>query len=564
LAKLAELPVTMNGHTPIVSARVNGMDARFIADTGAFFSNVTPQSAAKFRLAFEPLPFGFYTVGATGRADVKLGLAKEFSVLGVPLHHVEFLIGAPQLGGSVDGLLGANFLTLQDAEYDLANGAIRFFEPKDCGDAEMAYWNQDQTWSELDIEPIEPDADHIIAHVAVNGVSIRAIFDTGAPESTISLEAARRAGISTSGPGVAPAGLSGGVGPQLVNTWLAPVQSLEIGQEKILGTKLRIGGLEHSVGRPDMLIGADFFLSHRIFVARSQHKLYFTYNGGPVFADEHAANAPPPASVNASQPPPGVPSDTPIDAAGFARRGAASAARRDFPGAIDDLTHAIGMDGTNAEYFYDRSLARARNAQPELAAADLEQAIKLKPDYAEALMVRGALRLKTKDLDGAGADFEAAIAQNPELRLGVAGAYAGADLFPQGIAQYDRWISDHAHDQDNLAQALNGACWLRSLSGVELDKALQDCDRAVALDSNAAEILDSRGMAHLRLGQFDKAILDYDRVLKVEPNLPWSLYGRGLAELRSGLKAQGDADIQAATTLAPQLPAKAKQYGLAP
>ena len=32
-----------------------------------------------------------------------------------------------------------------------------------------------------------------------------------------------------------------------------------------------------------MLIGADFFLSHRIYVASSQRKLYFTYNGGPVF-----------------------------------------------------------------------------------------------------------------------------------------------------------------------------------------------------------------------------------------------------------------------------------------
>jgi len=32
-----------------------------------------------------------------------------------------------------------------------------------------------------------------------------------------------------------------------------------------------------------MLIGADFFLSHRVYVASSQNRLYFTYNGGPVF-----------------------------------------------------------------------------------------------------------------------------------------------------------------------------------------------------------------------------------------------------------------------------------------
>jgi hypothetical protein len=33
-----------------------------------------------------------------------------------------------------------------------------------------------------------------------------------------------------------------------------------------------------------MLLGADFFLSHRIFVSNEQHKVYFTYNGGPVFS----------------------------------------------------------------------------------------------------------------------------------------------------------------------------------------------------------------------------------------------------------------------------------------
>jgi hypothetical protein len=32
-----------------------------------------------------------------------------------------------------------------------------------------------------------------------------------------------------------------------------------------------------------MLLGADFFLSHRILISDSQKKVYFTYNGGPVF-----------------------------------------------------------------------------------------------------------------------------------------------------------------------------------------------------------------------------------------------------------------------------------------
>jgi hypothetical protein len=37
------------------------------------------------------------------------------------------------------------------------------------------------------------------------------------------------------------------------------------------------------VGRPSMLIGSDFLRTHRVYVARSQRKLYFTYAGGLVF-----------------------------------------------------------------------------------------------------------------------------------------------------------------------------------------------------------------------------------------------------------------------------------------
>lgn len=32
-----------------------------------------------------------------------------------------------------------------------------------------------------------------------------------------------------------------------------------------------------------MLLGVDFLRAHRVLVAHSQHRIYFTYGGGPVF-----------------------------------------------------------------------------------------------------------------------------------------------------------------------------------------------------------------------------------------------------------------------------------------
>jgi hypothetical protein len=41
-----------------------------------------------------------------------------------------------------------------------------------------------------------------------------------------------------------------------------------------------------------MLLGADFLRAHRTLVAHSQHRLYFTYVGGPVFLADPATTRP--------------------------------------------------------------------------------------------------------------------------------------------------------------------------------------------------------------------------------------------------------------------------------
>ena len=45
-----------------------------------------------------------------------------------------------------------------------------------------------------------------------------------------------------------------------------------------------------------MLLGADFLRAHRVLVSHSQHKMYFTYLGGPVFA---SPPRPPPSGAEA-------------------------------------------------------------------------------------------------------------------------------------------------------------------------------------------------------------------------------------------------------------------------
>ncbi len=68
----------------------------------------------------------------------------------------------------------------------------------------------------------------------------------------------------------------------MVRTYIAPFASFKFADgEEIKNARLRVADIDFEIA--DMLIGADFFLSHRIFVGNNQGKIYFTYNGGPVF-----------------------------------------------------------------------------------------------------------------------------------------------------------------------------------------------------------------------------------------------------------------------------------------
>src|ERR1700723_3738442 len=141
------------------------------------------------------------------------------------------------------------------------------------------------------------------------------MFDTGSWASVLSLKAAARAGVKTDTAGGVDAGSSTGIGRGSVKNYIAPFSSFKIGDnEEIKNARLRIADFDLEEG--DMLLGAAFFLSHHVYVANSQHRLYITYTGGPVFNLSKSASA-----GGTDAPETKNQDDEPADAAAFARRG---------------------------------------------------------------------------------------------------------------------------------------------------------------------------------------------------------------------------------------------------
>lgn len=552
LEELAELPVTMAGSRPLVAAKINGSDVQLLADSGAFFSMISPASAAEFKLRLREPPAHLRVVqGIGGSAAISVTTVKDFTLAGIPLKNVDFIVGGSDPEGGIAGILGQNVFRIADVEYDLANGAIRLLRPRDCASANPVYWGtSEQAYSVMEINWATPLEPHTTGVAYLNGAKIRVLFDTGAAASMLTMRAAERAGIKPDSPGVVPGGTFHGIGTGSAETWLAPVQSFKIGDEEIRNTRLRLG--EAHLLNADMLIGVDFFLSHRIYVASSQRRLYFTYDGGPVF------------NLKTTTDGPAHDADQSLDAEGFARRGAALAARHEYERAIADLTKACELAPQEPRYFFQRAQAYADNRQMDLAKADLEQVLTLKPDDVPALAARARAHLAARDRTKAIVDLDAAdhaVAPQADVRLELGSLYLRANKPTQAIMQYNQWIEAHSDDY-RLLEAYDARCWARAISGQELDQGLADCNKANRLSSNNPHVLQSRGTIRLRLGEYDRALADFDASLKVNPRNAWALYGRGQAQLHKRKTSAAESDFAAATALNPHIADEFRRIGL--
>ena len=562
---VAELPVTMEGLRPTVPVKIDDKPVRMMVDSGAFWSTMSAPSAAQLGVHLSMAPPGFYVGGIGGMASVQV-TSVTLTLADQPIPKVDFLVGGTDLEGGTAGLIGQNILRLADIEYDLAAGALRFWRPKDCAKANLAYWAKDAPISMVPIEPTTPLNPHITTTVVLNGVKLRAVLDTGAPTSFLSRSAAHRAGVNPDDATVSYSGLSGGIGKHLVKTWVGKFDSFEIGGVRVNHPKLRFAEGEIGLPNVDMLLGDDFFLSTRILAATSQKTLFFTYNGGRMFDLSQPSGPSKSFAVTPDGKPVALPAATePTDAAGYARRGASLLARGDVDGALADLDKANVLAPNNAEYLFLRARARLSTKREKDGGADLDAAIAIDPRNVEMRLFRAALRLQAKDRAGALADADAArdaVPAQSNTRIALASLYDRLDQFPAAVAQYDGWIASHREDA-GMVVALNGRCWARALGNIELNKALDDCNRADQRLHNAA-ILDSRALVHLRRGEYALAITDYNAALSLNNKLPWSLYGRGIAKIRLGKPDEGKADMAAAEALDGELPARASSLGVVP
>lgn len=161
--------------------------------------------------------------------------------------------------------------------------------------------------------------------------------------------------------------------------------------------------------------------------------------------------------------------------------------RRDYTGAVGDLTKLIELEPADPANFRDRATVYARMRQYRLALNDFDEALNLSPP---ASLTRGYL------LNGA-CFMRAAL--NVEL--------------------------DRARKECDEANAM--------------------------VVGRLPDFRDSSALVAFRQGRFQDAWNDWDAAVQVRPDFAGAIYGRGIAARRLGRQAEGDADIKKAQALEP-------------
>jgi hypothetical protein len=305
LQQTAEFKLTVDGNHALVEGAINGQPVQMEVDTGTSSTLLFPAAVQALGLkAFEMQELKAYGVGGGG--TVVRTAIREFRLGDRTAHNINLLVSPTNPGSQrYAGLVGEDFLGQGDLELDFADNAARLFKPKDCVGDEVAYWAKS-----YDVTPLVPtqSPSAVQVYVMLNGQHILAEIDSGASTSIITTGAALVAGVTPQSVGVRDVGPSEGLGPRPVQTFVAVFPTFTIGDETIKNAKLGIADLFAAdtevplgfrlgvpvVNTPQMLLGADFIRAHRIYIARSQGKVYFSYNGGPIFQGPQADATPAP------------------------------------------------------------------------------------------------------------------------------------------------------------------------------------------------------------------------------------------------------------------------------
>jgi len=205
--------------------------------------------------------------------------------------------------------------------------------------------------------------------------------------------------------------------------------------------------------------------------------------------------------------------------------GVLEAQSKNFLLAVDYISKAIHIDGTNAAFYNNRANALKELNKLNEANTDYDKAIILKPDYAEAYYNQGNILQALGEFDKAIMSFRKTISFIPnhlDSLINLGNSYKSLKKFKDAKSYYDKALTikpDYAEiyfNQGNLSRELG-----------ELNEALEFFNKAIQLAPNYAQVYTNIGNVLTDLRRFEEAIFFYDKAITIKPNYIIAYLNRG-------------------------------------
>ena len=268
----AQLAVTLLGNVPLVTLRVNGASALFLADTGAERTILTTAAAKRLGVvAHYEYARRMRSLGsAVSSGDARL---QSFGQGAATLDDFRVLVGSvslPNAGGRpLDGLLGADFLGSFEVEIDLLHDRIGLYQKPPCP-ITAPPWRAPY----VAIAANRSLHDRLFFSVNLDGHRLAALIDTGAQLNALDPEAAARLGVTGAELARDPSANLRGAAAETVKSRAHRFLRLDIGGEVVRDPVIVVATL--GLQDADLVLGAGFLRVRRAWLSYGSHRVFLS------------------------------------------------------------------------------------------------------------------------------------------------------------------------------------------------------------------------------------------------------------------------------------------------
>ena len=212
-------------------------------------------------------------------------------------------------------------------------------------------------------------------------------------------------------------------------------------------------------------------------------------------------------------------------------RGLTYVDKNDADKAIEDYNKAIDINPKNEEAYFVRGRAYFAKGSTDQAISDYNKALEINPKYIQPYLSRGLINITKGNIEQAISDANKAVQIDPNIAaahyiLGL--AYTNGDNMEYAISEYTKAIKINpnyieAYMNRGLAYAYNivakfkgdpnspnayGNIGISLLDRKGFGHAMADCNKAIELNPNYADVYIVRARIYILAKDFDKAWAD--------------------------------------------------------